>query len=99
MSDNIPKTSEQIKTEIDALQAAKPFVRKRNFWGDNLHTAIDAQINVLVSNIGEDEIYNRYKDGSTQDAALDALHWRDGELRDDDEFEGLAEGWLDIGLE
>lgn len=100
MSDSTPKTADEIKVEIEALRACKPRVRLRNFFGYNLHEAIDAQICVLVSILDEDEIYTRYIDPDNRnelDAALDALAWRDGEEREDAEFASLAEGWLDIG--
>lgn len=98
------KTNNEITAEIQALKGCKPKVRKRNFFGDDLHSAIDTQIRVLEQGLSEDEIYDQYSDPDDPDdrheldAALDALAWMNGEEREDAEHESLAGGWLDIGL-
>ena len=99
------KTQGKITAEIEALEACKPKVRKSNFFGDNLHSAIDAQIKVLTEHMSEDEIYDEWEDPDDHDhnrniidSALDALAWREGEDRPDAERESLEAGWLDIGL-
>ena len=98
------KTGDEIKTEIQALKDAKPKVRRRNHFGDDLHEAIDAQIEVLRDGLDEGQVYDTFEDPDDPDdrnqldAALDALAWMEGEEREDAEFESLAAGWVNIGL-
>lgn len=98
------KTDNEIKAEIQALKNCKPKVRKRNYFGDDLHEAINIQIRVLEQGLTEDEIYDQYSDPDNEDdrhgldAALDALAWMNGDEREDAEHDSLAAGWIDIGL-
>lgn len=99
-----PKTKEEVKAEIQALRDAIPKTRRTNYFGDNLHDAIRAQIAVLEDDLDEGAIYDDFSDAENEedrnelDAALDALAWREGEEREDAEHNSLAAGWLDIGL-
>jgi len=99
------KNNDEVKAEIQALKDCKPKVRKRNYFGDSLHDAIDAQIQVLSEDMNEDEIYGEWEDPddpeamqNERDAALDAFAWMNGTERLDAEHESLAAGWLEIGL-
>jgi hypothetical protein len=88
-------TDKQIAAEIAALKKIKPKVRARSAFGDDHHAAIDAQIDVLVKRMTNDQVYDRYEptgdsdidrdDGrseSIHSSALDALNWRTGDSND-----------------
>ena len=60
-TNTIKRTQEEINAEIALLEAVKPKVCKQNFFGDNLHAAIDAQINVLKLRQTDNEwLWNEY---------------------------------------
>ncbi len=91
-------TPERVQQEIATLQEIKPRVRRRNFFGDDNHAAIDAQIAVLKNGLDEDAIDAQWSDNEhTLDSALEALAWRNGEDVDSLE-DGLVAAWLKTGL-
>lgn len=86
------KTDQEIETEIAALKAIKPRVRKTSVFGDNHHDAIDAQIEVLTRRMSCDKIYNTF-DRRTEnilEQALNARRWLNGEE------ESLAKEWEEL---
>ena len=89
------KTKEQIQKEIEALKAVQPNVRPCSMFGDDNLGSVDAQIEVLLHDLDDDDIYDRYDRTSSSeyilDAALQARQWIDDE--EDDDCEGLACEW------
>jgi hypothetical protein len=87
----------EIKEEIKGLVALKPTVRRTSMFGDNHHDAIDAQVEVLIHNLSEDDIYRRSDDGdwkdNVKDAALEARAWLDGEPMDSP---NLVDSWKEL---
>lgn len=90
-------TQKQIDKEIKSLTEMKPNVRHFRGFGDDHHTAIDAQIDVLTNHMTDSEIFDRYgaedTDGpqNVQDAALDARSWLDGNRQGT-----LSEEWQEL---
>lgn len=78
------KTNAEIDSEVALLKAMKPKVRKLNAFGDNHHTAIDAQINVLEQRMTSDQLHDAY--------GADAM----GEDFDENEFAAalIAHDWM-----
>ena len=91
----IMKTKEQVTKEIEALKTVRPNVRPRSIFGDDNLGSVDAQIEVLLHGLDDDDIYDRYDRTSSPeyilDAALAARGWMDDE--EDDDCEGLACEW------
>lgn len=92
-------TQEIITQEIERLKEVKPRLPFRNFFGESVHDAVEAQIRVLDRMMSEDAIYSRYEpdededpEGSRNelDAALDARRWLDGEE------ESPSSGWAEL---
>lgn len=70
---------DKIKAEISKLRAIKPKVLRVNFFGENHHDAIDAQIQVLEARWSEYKIYDYYgMDCYGVDAPIE-----EGDLTDD----------------
>lgn len=95
--------NEQVTTEIEKLKSVKPRLRRKTAFGDDLHEAVDVQIEVLEKRMSNDQIYDRweatgnddcdYDEGRTEhalNAALDARRWLDGEE------EAPSKGWEEI---
>ncbi len=73
-------TPEQVQQEIAALREIKPKVRRRTFFGDDNHAAIDVQIDVLEDGLDEDTIYAEWGEADhLLTSALEALAWRNGD--------------------
>jgi len=76
-------TREEIDAEIEALEALKPRIPARTFFGDDNHAAIDAQIAVLRGEVDEDETFDNEESGEwsehTGTSARDACSWMDGD--------------------
>ena len=89
-------TPEQIQAEVEKLKEIGPKLPKRNYFGDSLHKAVQAQIEVLDGKLDENEIWSRHKDRAEYDAytehmlenALEARRWLDGE-----ENESTSQAW------
>lgn len=89
MTTKTPKTDAQIEAEIAALEAIKPGVRERTFFGDDNHAAIDAQIRVLRE---------RMDSGKLHDVFGDPAESMDGDEIDDDAID-FDQHALDSALE
>jgi hypothetical protein len=82
----VVKTYEARNVEAETLQLLKPNVRRRSFFGDDNHAAIDAQVAVLRDLLTGDQIHSRYEGGDLRssnyvlDAALEARQWLEGEM-------------------
>jgi len=79
-----PPVPRQVQAEIAALEAVKAKVPQYNGFGEDNHTAIDAQVWVLTERADNDQIYDAYGEDVEEfrpllDAALDALHWMEGD--------------------
>lgn len=93
------KTEEQIAAEVAALEAVKLKMRQFNGFGDNVHAAIEAQLEVLRQCMDHDDVYDAYGDEESEefnqhtlDAALNAHDWMVGTLA---ASEGSpSEGWV-----
>lgn len=89
------KSKEQITKEIEALKTVRPNVRPTSMFGDDNLAALDAQIEVLVTGMDDDDIYERYDHCDSQESILElalvARRWIDDE--DDPDCESLACGW------
>lgn len=88
-------TNDQITEEIQRLVALKGKVPEHNFFGDDNHAGIDAQIEVLSKKMSRDRIYDRWgqEDGDDYDQhkldlALDAYSWIEGTST-----ESPSQGW------
>lgn len=87
------KSKKEIHKEIKALKDIRPKVRPRSAFGTDNLEQLDAQVDVLENNLGNEEIYDKYdrcKFGEeTFSAALDARQWIEGKS----EEESLAEDY------
>jgi hypothetical protein len=91
-------TPKEIAAEIKALKKLKPLIPAQSVFQDDNHAAVDAQIEVLQSNMSEDDIYTRADDGVTaakdlwseyvRDNAICAWSWKTGTS-----FESASVGW------
>jgi hypothetical protein len=74
------KTKKEIQKEIKYLKSVRPKIRPRSIFGTNNLAILDAMIDVLENNLGNNEIFDRYE--GTQEGtligALDARSWLDG---------------------
>jgi hypothetical protein len=95
-------TQEQIAEEIAKLKAMKPTVIRSSVFGDNHWDAIDAQINVLENQWGDNRVYDKYPcqdeddDGypdNVRDAAYEAASWLNGET---EEGESPSDNWQSL---
>lgn len=88
------KTEKQIAAEVEKLKKMKPTVLKKNYFGDSHHDAIDAQIEVLTSDMDDQDVYDRLDDGDYKqhvaDAALEVIAWRD------EDEEAPSETWKEL---
>ena len=93
------KTEQEVQQEIEKLQEMKPKVRPYTAFGDNNRNAIQAQIDALMEEMDDGDVYDKlgteedeFDDGEwTQhevDTALQAIQWRDGDAE-----ESPSEGW------
>ena len=82
-----PKTDEEIKQEIAALQTIKPRVPRRSQFGDDNHDAIDAQITVLTERMTRDQVRQRFPEDGCDKLfmALIAADWLGGYLAPGDD--------------
>ena len=76
----------EIDEEVKKLKEMKPKVRHNNFFGDDNHAAIDAQIEVLENDLDQDDIDGKFDDGDWDDHersnAEEALNWKEEESED-----------------
>lgn len=81
-------TKKEITAEVKALKKMKPNIRERTAFGEDNQAAIDAQINVLENDMGDDAIYDQYGGDDEEetdanrhelDNALEARRWLDGD--------------------
>jgi len=91
-------TKKQIKQEIKKLKDLAPNIRRFSAFGTDNKATIDAQINVLENNLGDNDIYDNYDcagvDEETLSGALDAKQWLEGEYGMDtlsEDWEGLRQ--------
>ena len=91
-------TKAQIEKEIKELTEIKPKVRRFSMFGDDNHKCIEAQIEVLINDLSDDQIEDRWGGDvcdesapalSLYDNATEARAWLNGES----EEESLAEDW------
>ena len=90
-------TPQQLKAEIEWLKQNRAKMPRYNFFREDLHEKLDAQIEVLEQGLDEDAIYVRchFEDDSDERAAddslwhystlspcLEAMRWRDGDQND-----------------
>ncbi len=87
-------TKRDVTAQIKALREIMPKVVHFNFFGDDNHAAIEAQIEVLRSEMHDDEIDAQGWKESVASAARDARLWLDGD-RDDDNMDLVSE-WKEI---
>ena len=83
------RAPKEIKAEIAALKKLKPKIRQYSAFGGDNHACVDAQIEVLESDMNADDIYNRADEGiaaeeelwndNVRDSAEVALKWKLGE--------------------
>jgi len=89
------KSKEQIQTEIEALKTVRPNVRPRSAFGDDNLGSVDAQIEVLLHDLDNADIYERYDHCDSSEyileSALAARQWINDE--EDPDCEGLACEW------
>ena len=92
------RTPKAIAAEVKALKKLKPLIPAQSQFRDDNHGGVDAQMEVLQSDMTEDDIYTRADDGVTaadnlwsdyvRDLAMDALKWKTG-----DSFEAPSVSW------
>ncbi len=100
-------TKKQIKKEIAALKKIKPRVPRTNFFRDDHHAAIDAQIKVLSESMSIDRVFDEFPSTemsggrvpeedcvaqNVHEAAYEAARW----LNDDEEIAAPSEGWEEL---
>jgi hypothetical protein len=89
-------TKKTIRAEIVHLKTIKPNVLMESMFGDNHHDAIDAQIDVLMNGMTEDNVYDACEnDGlkdNVRDAMLEAAQWVNGKS----EVGAPSKGWKDL---
>jgi len=73
------RNTEEITAEIKKLSTMKPTVRRFSGFGDDHHAAIEAQIEVLQSELSEDDIFANWDEQNVRDGAVEALFWMKGE--------------------
>lgn len=86
-------TKQEVAAEIKWLIKNKKRIPERTFFGDSNHDDIEAQIRALEEEMTENDAEDAWpwdgnEENRLQTAALDAIHWRDGE-----EKESPSEGW------
>lgn len=88
-------TIKQIEAEVKLLQSAKPRVRKESHFHDRNDLAIQAQIDVLLEDLTEDDIYAKW-DGNQHliDNAIEARNWLDGDV--DDNYKSPSSEWVEL---
>jgi hypothetical protein len=76
------RDQQEILDEIARLEAIKPRIGHLTVFGDDNHTAIDVQVQVLVGRLSHEDIYDAWGDETDDDfsqyyldAALDAYDW------------------------
>lgn len=80
-------SDDQVDEEVAALVLLKQFVRRSSALGDeNHHNAIRAQIHVLMMRMDQEDVDETYGNAhsvsyqsNVHNAAVDALHWLEGE--------------------
>lgn len=92
-------SQKQIESEIKKLETIKPKIPRTNFFGDNNHDKIDAQIEVLQEELSEDEVYDRFEDEENPDRTMEivsnarqAALWLIGESDDG----APSNGWKEL---
>lgn len=92
-------TEKQIKAEINKLYDLLKKVPMTNFFNENNHDKINAQIKVLEDRMDEDEVYAEFEDTEDPDKtydlvsnARDAAMWLIGES----EYGSPSDGWKEI---
>lgn len=83
-------TQKQIAAEAKKLEALLTKLPRTNFFGEDLHAKVRAEIAVLTEDLAEADIYDRSNDEgeddeskewnvSEREAALNARRWIDGD--------------------
>lgn len=73
-------TPDRVEQEIEKLRKMRPNVRRWTAFGDDNHRAIQVQIEVLESDLDEDDIWGKW--GRSEHLYPNAQHareWLDGE--------------------
>ena len=91
-------TAKEIKAEVAALKKVRGQLPKRSPHGHDNHACVNAQLEVLTTNITEDQIFERgdievtpkakFWDADVRDSAEAALKWKTGES-----FEAPSVDW------
>lgn len=74
-----PPTKKKIDSEVAKLKVLLATLPKRNAFGEDIHAKVYAEITVLIEDLYEDEIYDRYDGEGLIEAALGVRRWLDGE--------------------
>lgn len=92
------RTAKEIKAEVAALKKLRGQLPKLSPRGEENHTCIDAQIEVLNNKFTEDDIYERgdiettptkkFWNSDVRNSAMSALNWKLGES-----FEAPSVDW------
>jgi hypothetical protein len=79
------KNREQVLAEIEKLEALLPKLPKKNYFGEDVHEQVEAQIQVLCEDLDDDDIYAEWEDEddydynrSKIDSAIAAREWATG---------------------
>lgn len=95
MSQKQEPSEAEIEKEIAGLEAIKPKLPRQNFFKEDIHAAVEAQIEVLRERMTEDDVDDNYgdDDDNVRSSAQDACSWLQGEHETDSlvaEWEPLA---------
>ena len=95
---NKPKTEKEIEAEVKKLKKILPTVRRFTVFGDDNHSAMDAEIRVLEDRLTLDDVQELEDDGDftehQSESAIYAVEWLNGESED----KTLSENWLPLVL-
>jgi hypothetical protein len=82
-------SAEEIRKEIEILKEIKLKVLRSNYFNEDNHSAIDAQITALEGLFGDDEVYKKWEDPQDYEYnrniinnALETVAWMNGEAED-----------------
>jgi hypothetical protein len=85
MSQKQIPTDDEVEKEIEGLRKIKPKLPAQNYFNENIHDAVDAQIAVLEERMEEDDVDENYGDDAdnVRSSAQDACAWLNGEHETD----------------